>query len=30
MPGWLSMLCAVLVLVAAAYLLYVVLRPEDF
>lgn len=30
MPGWLSMLCAVSVLVAAAYLLYVVLRPEDF
>ncbi|MBD8637151.1 potassium-transporting ATPase subunit F [Stenotrophomonas sp. 169] len=30
MPGWLSLLCGVLVLVAAAYLLYVVLRPESF
>ena len=30
MPGWLSLLCGVAVLVAAAYLLYVVLRPEDF
>ena len=27
---WLSLLCGVLVLVAAAYLLYVVLRPESF
>ena len=30
MPAWLSLLCGVAVLVAAAYLLYVVLRPEDF
>lgn len=30
MPGWLSLLCGVAVLVAAAYLLYVMLRPEDF
>ena len=30
MPGWLSMLCVVAVIVAAAYLLYVILRPEDF
>ncbi|MET0290363.1 MAG: potassium-transporting ATPase subunit F [Pseudoxanthomonas sp.] len=30
MPGWLSLLCGVLVIVAAAYLLYVILRPEDF
>ncbi|MBV6858885.1 potassium-transporting ATPase subunit F [Xanthomonas campestris pv. zingibericola] len=30
MPGWLSLLCGVAVLVVAAYLLYVVLRPEDF
>lgn len=30
MPGWLAVLCGVLVIAAAAYLLYVVLRPEDF
>lgn len=30
MPAWLSLMCGVLVLVAAAYLLYVVLRPESF
>lgn len=30
MPAWLSLLCGVAVFVAAAYLLYVVLRPEDF
>lgn len=30
MPGWLALVCAVAVIVAAAYLLYVVLRPEDF
>jgi len=30
MSAWLSLLCGVLVLVAAAYLLYVVLRPETF
>ncbi len=30
MPGWLSLLSGVVVLVAAAYLLYAVLRPESF
>lgn len=30
MPGWLSLLCAISVVVASAYLLYVILRPEDF
>lgn len=30
MSGWLSFLCGVAVLIVAAYLLYVVLRPEDF
>ncbi|MDY1035040.1 potassium-transporting ATPase subunit F [Stenotrophomonas sp. CFBP8980] len=30
MPGWLALLCGVLVLVAAAYLVYAVLRPEAF
>ncbi|HEY5803106.1 MAG TPA: potassium-transporting ATPase subunit F [Lysobacter sp.] len=30
MPGWLSLVCAVAVIVASAYLLYVVLCPEDF
>jgi hypothetical protein len=30
MSGWLSFLCGIAVLIAAAYLLYVVLRPEDF
>ncbi|MDI9238394.1 MULTISPECIES: potassium-transporting ATPase subunit F [Lysobacter] len=30
MPGWLALVCSVAVIVAAAYLLYVVLRPEDF
>ncbi len=30
MPGWLALICSVAVVVAAAYLLYVVLRPEDF
>jgi hypothetical protein len=30
MPGWLALICGVAVIVAAAYLLYVVLRPEDF
>ncbi|WMJ71393.1 potassium-transporting ATPase subunit F [Stenotrophomonas sp. 24(2023)] len=30
MPAWLSLVCGVLVLVAAAYLLYVVLRPDAF
>jgi len=30
MPGWLAVICGVAVIVTAAYLLYVVLRPEDF
>jgi hypothetical protein len=30
MPGWLALVCGVAVIVAAAYLLYVVLRPEEF
>lgn len=30
MPGWLALVCGVAAIVAAAYLLYVVLRPEDF
>ena len=30
MPGWLALVRGVAVIVAAAYLLYVVLRPEDF
>lgn len=30
MPVWLSLLCAALVLLAAGYLVYVVLRPEAF
>ena len=30
MPGWLALICGVAVIVVAAYLLYVVLRPEDF
>ncbi|MEE7548158.1 potassium-transporting ATPase subunit F [Xanthomonas sp. Kuri4-1] len=30
MSGWLAFACGLAVLVAAAYLLYVVLRPEDF
>ncbi|WP_314105527.1 potassium-transporting ATPase subunit F [uncultured Stenotrophomonas sp.] len=30
MPAWLSLVCGVLVFVAAAYLLYVVLAPEKF
>ncbi|NUO77192.1 potassium-transporting ATPase subunit F [Lysobacter sp. 5GHs7-4] len=30
MPAWLALVCAVSAVVAAAYLLYVVLRPEDF
>ncbi|MFC3815739.1 potassium-transporting ATPase subunit F [Lysobacter sp. TAF61] len=30
MPGWLALVCGVAVIVASAYLLYVVLRPEDF
>lgn len=30
MPGWLSLVCAAAVVIAAAYLLYVILRPERF
>lgn len=30
MPVWLSLVCGVAVIVSAAYLIYVVLRPEDF
>ncbi len=30
MPGWLSLLCGIVVVLAAAYLLLVVLRPEKF
>lgn len=30
MPGWLAMICAIAVVVAAAYLLFVVLYPERF
>jgi hypothetical protein len=30
MPGWLSLLCGIAVIAAAAYLLLVILRPEKF
>lgn len=30
MPPWLSIVCGLATLVAAAYLLYVILRPERF
>lgn len=30
MPGWLNVICALSVCAAAAYLLYVILKPEDF
>lgn len=30
MPGWLSLLCALAVIVASAYLLLVILFPEKF
>jgi hypothetical protein len=30
MPGWLSLLCGIVAIMAAAYLLLVVLRPEKF
>lgn len=30
MPGWLALILSVSVIVGAAYLLYVVLRPEHF
>lgn len=30
MPGWLALVCAIAVVIAAAYLLYVILFPEKF
>ncbi|WP_407351677.1 potassium-transporting ATPase subunit F [Luteimonas sp. R10] len=30
MPGWLAFVCGISVVAAAAYLLFVILRPEDF
>ena len=30
MPGWLSWLCGIAVIVAAVYLLLVILQPEKF
>jgi len=30
MPSWLAFVCSVAVVMAAAYLLYVIIRPEDF
>ena len=30
MPGWLSLLCGIAVIVAAAFLLLVILQPEKF
>ncbi|HVI59011.1 MAG TPA: potassium-transporting ATPase subunit F [Luteimonas sp.] len=30
MPGWLALICAIAVVVAAAYLLFVVLYPDRF
>ena len=30
MPGWLALICAMAVVVAAAYLLFVVLYPDRF
>ena len=30
MPGWLALLCGVAVIVACAYLLYVILYPDRF
>lgn len=30
MPGWLSLVCAIAVILSAAYLLLVILRPEKF
>lgn len=30
MPSWLAIVCAAAVIVAAAYLFYVILRPERF
>ena len=30
MPGWLAMTCAIAIVIAAAYLLFVILYPERF
>lgn len=30
MPGWLALICSIAVVVAAAYLLFVVLYPDRF
>ncbi len=30
MPGWLALVCGIATVLAAAYLLYVIFRPEDF
>ena len=30
MPGWLAVVCSVTVIVACAYLLYVILQPDRF
>jgi hypothetical protein len=30
MPGWLALICGVAVVVATAYLLFVILYPERF
>ncbi len=30
MPGWLSLICAAVVVIAAAYLFYVILHPDRF
>lgn len=30
MPGWLALICAIAVVVAAAYLLIVILYPDRF
>lgn len=30
MPGWLAITCAIAIIVAAAYLLFVILYPERF
>jgi K+-transporting ATPase KdpF subunit len=30
LPSWLAVVCGVVVILACAYLLYVILRPERF
>jgi hypothetical protein len=30
MPGWLAVVCAIAVVIAAAYLLFVILYPDRF